>query len=349
MTGAAAATAPPRAKSRGRRIATALGIGCGGLLLVVLVVAAAVVWHFWSPGQQVATRRIVTDQTAGFLHVGDLAADPGTMAFLAELTQRFQRFQDARRAEQLPPPMRWLQSFRRQGDPGPIFHLLLPREATVALNATPGSEPAWVGAVNPRGFTQLIARMLRGSSIDPPDDYQGAQLFYLRGATAGLYDGTLVVSNSVDVTRASLDRLRGAGDAAPAAADVGAEGWDAILQLQGPFAAMVLGSIGFDPQQAALVRRVEAGLDVVSADELRLRAALTPDDPNTVPMLGTAMAGCIDGLKARLGRAAPTLAVQQDTSGDALTTVVTATQLGPAMDALVAASARDTPPPTPAR
>jgi hypothetical protein len=249
------------------KAAVGCAIGCGVLALVGLVAAGVGGWWLVAPGEQRPTAAVISPAAAGAFHVGDLGADPGTTALLDRFILESQRQQQ----QGMPP---WLAEMQRASartsSPSSGFRMLLPREATIAVEQLPGGDAAPVVALNARGLTRLFDILLRqgeqaaGSHRDHALARLGAEAW---GAMVG---GTFVFATEEAALRAGIDRLLD-GEAAPAAARVELPGsprdWDVtgVMANDDGTVDRFLWEDGGAPEG---LRRASFGVDLATGDML---------------------------------------------------------------------------------
>lgn len=238
---AAPVPAPPR---WGRLL---VGCAVGGGLLVLAGFAAFAFGLYWllGPGRQAPTAAVVGEQSAGVIHVGDLAADPGARALLGDFMARAQA---APGGSPLPQWMRNLQAAQaRQG-----ISQWLPREATFSFEPREDEALGMSAAVNLRGMVQPIRLAMsqalareKGSTVSKHGRHELIGLAK-SGTAVCFMDGTIVLAPDVERLAAAIDRLepaveQGAPAEAPERALAGA--WDVRGWLDGPLAERMLAGL----------------------------------------------------------------------------------------------------------
>ena len=218
---------PPRRPSRGvgERFAIGLALGCGGLVVIALVIAGLGVYWALSTGEQVPTPRVIGRESVGFFHLGDLAENPNVLALLDTVLEQTQA-QDRR---QLPESLRWLEALQQDPSAEDVAPLL-PREVTVALEEPVGGEPEYLVAANFKVLTRVAELYLdltaEGGSLRRVH-YQDGQLYELGDGFVISFDGgTLLLGRSVDGVKRGIDRLQAESSEAGVPFEEPEEEWD---------------------------------------------------------------------------------------------------------------------------
>ena len=182
-------------------------VGCGGLVLLFLLIVGGAAWWLIRPGTQHPTTAVVGPQSAGAFRVGDLADDPGARAALEELLRAVDEKSPSTFASDDSP------FWRRDGsDPraaARVLRMLLPKEGTLSFEPVPDQEePAAVLALNIRGMTKLL-RALVEADRDTSEVYRGVTLARAEGGDAffAMVDGTLLIADERTAARTGVDRL----------------------------------------------------------------------------------------------------------------------------------------------
>ena len=262
---------------------TAIGcaIGCGGLIVLLLIGGGIGTWWMVKPGEQRATAVVVSPQSSGAFTVADLAADPGVTALLDRAMRETQRQQQ----RDLPPWMRQMQQMGAAGGGSPStgLRMFLPRQATISLEpSTEGrDEPAVVAALNPRGMTNLLHFVLsRGNTV--VGEHRGRDLLRLGDRTwVSVLGGTVLFANEEGALRRGIDRVvDGAKGAAPPPPDLGlpARPWDLTGTVEGNEGELQTTLWGDEPPPAG-VRRALLGVDVATSDATHGRVVVDCDSP----------------------------------------------------------------------
>ena len=259
-------TSPSPSTSGWAKLVVGCAVGCGLLAVVVVVAAGAGLWWFVAPGEQQRTAAVVSPASTGAFHVGDLGADPGVTALFDRMILDAQRQQN----DGMPPWMAELQRASAAGSsPSTGFRMLLPREATISLEATAATaDPAVVLALNPRGLTRLFGMMLAGNVAGSHGGHDLARLD--DDGWAALVGGTFLFATEEEALRAAIDRVvtHGAVTAAPPV-DLAtpARTWDltGVVDNGGGEVERLLWDVGGAP---AGIRRASFGLDLETADRV---------------------------------------------------------------------------------
>ncbi len=250
-------------------------IGCGALVLLVVIAAGVGSWWAVRPGKQHATAAVVSPQTSGTFAVGDLGSDPGVTALIDNFMREAQRQQN----RDAPDWVRQMQQMSAaSGSPSTGLRMFLPRQATVSLEpSTQGrDDPAVVAALNPRGFTRVLHFFLaRGDTL--VGKHRGHDVLKLDdNAWGSLVGGTLLVANEEQALHRGIDRfLDGGAAAAPPPVNLGlpSRPWDltgSIDEREYGFARLL-----WDGEEPPIgVQRAALGIDVATSDRTTGRVAL---------------------------------------------------------------------------
>jgi hypothetical protein len=222
-----------------------------------VVIGAALYGVFWvvSPGKQRPVAAAVGEGSLGVVRFSDLAGDPGVRALAADLFVEAMEAEDARRRQELPPSMRWIEGFQRAqrgqaaGGAKTTLGWFLPREAVLSFE--PGQEGAPASpllAANFRGFVRPVRWMIEAMAKEEPRVTRvgsGGQemLVFPDGPAVAFVGGTLVVSSDSGALLPALDRLgRSPGRTpSPLLAELEALGsWDVAGILDDPVAAQTV-------------------------------------------------------------------------------------------------------------
>ncbi|HVS15587.1 MAG TPA: hypothetical protein VMV46_16805 [Thermoanaerobaculia bacterium] len=245
-------------------------LGCGALALIACLIGALFAWWLVRPGKQYPTAAVVPPDVAGAFHVGDLGADPGVVALLDHLLREMRR-QDGSRPDWYRDlePMRWA-----GGSPSAGLRLLLPREATLSLDAVAGEEPALVAALNPRGLVRVLRMIVRASADESRiRRHRGHQIVpFEEGGGMALVDGTVLLTDREQSLESAIDRLLDGGSDRAIATDAAPAGgpWDlsGAVSDRGAVGDLLAGA-GGDVRPFAGAHRAALGFDVVSHQTLR--------------------------------------------------------------------------------
>ncbi len=145
-----------------RRLLIGAGIGCGGLIVLLFVVAFSVGYYFYMPGDQISTTRILGSDSTAIFRLENLGQDGGVTAVLETLMEELHRM-DRERKKDLPGFARFLADMQKGRSKSDLQGMknFLPREVTVTLENVPGQEdPEPVVAVNLSRFPRLIRFVL---------------------------------------------------------------------------------------------------------------------------------------------------------------------------------------------
>jgi len=280
---------PQKPRSGGRRVATAIGIGCGGVFLLALLLVGGCTYWALTPGHQESTFHIVGPESPGFAHLKGLAESSAARSILSKYAAEMQRISRSVEPSELPEEMQWLEAFRdQQGDPSQLLDMAAPDEATVSIEHDPVSGGSvFIGAVNFPYFTRPADLLL--SQFSQSEGFR--QLEYrdhvVYGVEVGLpvmlsfRGGTLVVGSTREDLFTGLDRLdEAAGREALErrgtflSAD---ETGDLYGVLPGrDVAELLFGDVLPDPDA---LEEVRFGLQIDSPDAIQGRLRLSCADP----------------------------------------------------------------------
>lgn len=310
-------TGQPRTRGALDKLLIGCGVGCGVLILAAVVAGGIGAFWFFSPGEQVATERIVGEESLGVVRMNELATDPGTQELLTKVGQALTDLNRRQQEAVLPDEMKWLTRFQRPTS-AREFNRFIPKEATLVFEPAADADgaPELVFAANFRTMVRpikaMIALMARGESAEGfRTEYRGNDVYLIpldKGETAPVtfVGSTFLVASSrtsleravdriVDGTAVGLEPLmrgapEGTWDAVGTVPGVGEAAADLIRDLA-PSAA------SGPPDGSALDLRF--GVDVVSSDEISGEAVFDAGGAERARAWGEALAGGFEGLKAR--------------------------------------------------
>ena len=108
---------PPIAYERSKRLSTGqkvligCGIGCGTIIILGIIIFSLAAWWVFSPGDQVATNRILHSDSMGVVRMENVTENQGAMEFLSHALQEAQRISQDRSSGQLPPFLEKLKNY----------------------------------------------------------------------------------------------------------------------------------------------------------------------------------------------------------------------------------------------
>lgn len=308
-------------------------VGCAlvGGLLILAGIGSCIFGMYWltTPGRQVATGAVASDESQGVIRVGDLAADPGARALMTAWFQRMQEAGSAHQPVQLPAWIRNLQAQQaRQG-----ISQWLPREATISLEPDAERVTRVALAVNLRGFVQPIRLAFTQASKGDPKtrvrSHGDHEIVGLAGGGAICFlGGTLVVAHHPDAMPAILDRLQAAGPPKHPAAESSLPGiWDVNGRLEGDTAAGLLALLlqpsdedDESSEAEALpidgLRDLRFGIDIESADDARISMELAFASAEAAAAAQPRLAEGVARLRSRADAKGLTAAVTDSLDGD---------------------------------
>jgi hypothetical protein len=276
---------PPKPSSDGKRVAAAIGIGCGGVLLLGLLLVGGCTYWALSPGPQDSTFHIVGSDSPGFAHLKNLAESSAARLILRQFAGEMQRVSRTVDPSSLPEDLQWLEALReQQGDPTQLLDWTAPEEATLAIEHDPVSgEAVFIAAVNFPHFVRPAKLVLDGASEGEGAlqrlEYRGHTVYVPAGESSVMLTfrgGTLVVGSTREDLFTGLDRLDEAAGSEPIEPSGGFLSADETGDLYGVLpgrdvAERVFGDFLPDPN---VLEDVRFGLGIDSGDSLRGRLRL---------------------------------------------------------------------------
>lgn len=272
-------------------------VGCGVLVVAAIVAGGLGMFWVFSPGEQIATDRIVGEGVTGVVKMHELADDPGVEALVTKALREFNEINRRQQEEALPEDLRWLARLQRQPSARDLRQFI-PKEATLVFEPAPvGEDAPFVVALNPRTmvrpFKALFALASRADENEEiRTEHRGHTIYRFDeddGGALAFVEGTVLFSNSRAALARAIDRVEDglAGSVDPGerlGRDIPEGTWDAVGVL-GNDAGLVADLLGDrEAVEASVEDEVRFGLDVVSADEIRL-AAFVKGSPKTRALL----------------------------------------------------------------
>lgn len=279
--------------STGKKVLIGFGIGCGTLIIIIVIAIGYAAWWAFSPEDQVATNRILHRDSAAVFRVEDVSRNQGAMELLSSVFREAQRRSEESAAAQMPPFLKKLQNYSgAQQDPGRFFSYVSPKEMTVSVSLDEAGNPQWVIAANFRLGTRIVKKILKSTFNDKDAMKENriatryGDLYIFNGRTSsagnageqtvvGFFKGTLLISNETESATSALRHLSEGNDAGELNAAF-SESFSRLSQagclaygvLDGHFLGKADLEIG--PYQGALyaeMKKVELSLDIPSSNE----------------------------------------------------------------------------------
>ena len=186
-------------------------VGCGLLLLILVVVLFSFYRWVSSPGRQIGTEAIIGADSAGFVRLQNLATDEGVLQLLhTSLSHLDERRRGELERSDAPVIVKWLA--RLGGDASDKVDDLtedMPREITATVELLPEQSPQVVVAANLAKFPRFIklassvVGLLRGVEVHGDRVYQD----YGKSGTVAFVENTIIWTRKGDVIRLVLDRV----------------------------------------------------------------------------------------------------------------------------------------------
>ncbi len=274
----------------GEKVLIGCAVGCGVLVVIGILAAAGGAYWFFSPGEQVATDAIASDDSLAVVRMDELADDPGAQALLTKILVDFDEANRKQQQEDLPESMRWISNLPRQSPSSRDLNMYIPKEVTVTLERSEvGDSPNFVVAANLRTMVRPIKAFLalagRGEN-DPHfhSQHRGHDVYRMEhNAVVGFVENTLLFSDADSAMEQAIDRIvDGGGAAAPVQPRrvklATPEGdWDAsgfLTNEDGLLAGLLRDLEPEMAPDAAEPLEFSFGIDLVSADEATGRTVL---------------------------------------------------------------------------
>ncbi len=273
------------------------GIGCGALVLIVIV--GSIGLYFWAvnPGSQIPTQRVLGPESLGFLRIDRISHDEGFQALATDFLLELQDHELQRSGRELPFVLGWLQQVQRSTPQEVVADLKrdLPTDITVSVEFSPETgRPAVAAAVNlsryPRLFRVIYywGKEYVASNLD--GDLEG-----LEDASLEFVENTAIWAQDKETLRIVLERARKPGLTASGSTRImdllasGDERWDVYLAVEDREGLMELIStlVADRPEEfplelpegfADLIRSLETfwlGVDVVSRELVLVESEAT--------------------------------------------------------------------------
>ncbi len=178
-------------------------IGCGAVLIVLIVAITGL--YFWavSPGAQIPTQRVLGPESLAFLRIEKIGYDEGFQSLAAEILLDIQDTEIQRTARQVPFYLQWLNQAQRS-TPAEVIRNLerdLPTDITLTVEAAPDSQtPVVAAAVNLSRYPRLLRwtfYWIAGQFSSEMQDFPGKVEFV---------ENTAVWAQTPETMRIVLDR-----------------------------------------------------------------------------------------------------------------------------------------------
>ncbi len=286
----------PRTKSLSgwNKILIGCGVGCGLLLLVAIIAGGiASVW-FFKPGEQIATERIIGEESIGVARAGELAEDPGTQELLGHVMRRLDEIDRATQEAMTPDSMQWINHFRNEPNAQDL-NIMIPWDVTFTLERVQDKdEVAIIAALNFRTFVRPIAAMFSFAAKQEADSlhrvYNGFDVYELEKdeGLVSWVDSTLLFATSAEALERALDRVASnatvGGVSEPPSSQVDLEGaWDLTGRLRNDGGLLVDWFNGMGDQTTELPSasenlELQFGIDIATGSLVRSQILLEARD-----------------------------------------------------------------------
>ena len=286
---------PKKGLRRRDKILIGCAVGCGGLVILAGLAFFGGLYWLVSPGDQIATERILSDEAVGYVRLPDPGEDPGLTDLLTTFIVEADRVSRSAAEEELPGFFQQYQEMNlRNGAKG--MCMWIPSDSTISFERTAdGDETAGVAAVNLRSFPRAVRSFISALADGGTEEYRGREIIDMGDGDTfvAFYGTTLLGSSSEALVKRVIDRLED-GARPPADLDFGqspseeaaepAQRWDAFGAFDGESdvpAGILTALLDYLPPSELveddLELRLEAldvtslrfGLDVVTANTLR--------------------------------------------------------------------------------
>lgn len=339
------------------------GVGCGVLILAAVIAGGFGAFWVLTPGEQIATERIVGGDSLGVVRMNELATDPGTQELLTRLGKAMTDFNRRQQEAVLPDEMKWLSRFQRDAS-ARDFNRFIPKEATLAFEPDGDGDgaPDLVFAANFRTMVRpikaMISLMARGEGAEGfHTEYRGYDVYLFpieHGETVPVtfVASTLIVASSRAGLEAAVDRVvdETGGDMERLIREVPGGDWDAVGMIPGveEGASDLIGDLAPEPEAEPPAREVSAldlgfGLDVVSADEISGEAVFDAGDAERARAWHEKLQRGFEGLEGRAAELGMSLDVRSEVQGGSVLAHLRLTGIEEAMEKLVQVELIDVP------
>ena len=117
--------------STGKKILIGCGIGCGVIVLLLLLVGGLGVWWMFSTGEQVSTARILGPGSLGAIKVENISQNQGAMEFITFFFQEAQKYEDGGASAELPQFLEKIRQYQQsRQNPTQWLKYVAPKEIT---------------------------------------------------------------------------------------------------------------------------------------------------------------------------------------------------------------------------
>jgi len=318
---------PAERPSGSGRLVWKIVIGCGAAFGLVLLVAIALGLYgvYWclSPGRQMPTALAVGPRSVGVIRLERGDSDRGIQELALSVFHALQRAQLEADEGEVPP---FLQSMRRlqlAQQPGGLG-LWIPSEATLSIEAAPQGQTRVVGAVNMRSLVRPIGFVLGRSMRSDPKTrvvvHGGHEILLNHGGPAVCFaEGSVLFGSGDQELGSALDRWSAAPAGEPRL-PASLQGLSGQFDVYGAFdraeeSSALLGiliSVAIDSDHLELAKQARSavsglkgsrfGIDVVTADELKLRVELSYADPESAQAARERLDGALASLSPRVSQ-----------------------------------------------
>ena len=262
--------------SGGKKVLIGCGIGCGTIILLIILAIVFGSWWLFSTEDQVPTNGILTTGSSAAFRLEDISKNQEMMQLLTDLSIEAQRINRKRNNEQLPESFqKFNRYFEGQQDPGKFVEMFAPKEATASLSSDAAGNTVYVIAANFGKGTRIAKMMLniafnndeqlKGKKIsteygdlfllDHMDDWNSDSL---QKGILGFCKGTFIFSNDQDAALSAIENLASESNTV-----------ELKETLSGPFEQFDQeGSLAFGVMDGSMFKNLDPGIEVFN-DELR--------------------------------------------------------------------------------
>ncbi len=209
-------TNPPERKGLRRRDKVLIGcaLGCGGFVILSGLAFFGGLYWLVSPGNQIATKAILSERSFGYIRMPDPGQDPGLSdlmtTFLLEASKAGSGGGDQG-------PRGLLEKYQEMNlrSGANSLRMWLPKDVTISFETTPDRKDVGaVAAVNLRSFPRAIRAFISSAAQDSGLEYRGQQIFDMGDGDSfiAFYGSTLLVSSSKTLVERVIDRLEEASE-----------------------------------------------------------------------------------------------------------------------------------------
>jgi hypothetical protein len=216
---------PKKKRSGLQKVLIGCGIGCGAIVVLILIGVGVLGWWFISTGEQVATGRILAADSIGAIRLENVAENKDAMDLASSAIKEIQQRNNQKSSGQIPPFFESLRNYSQSNqDLTPVLKMFFPKEATVSITSDESGEIRYVVAANFSAGTRLIQKILHASFSNegspekriistPYGDLFPIDLSNRKAGdkeewgAIGFYKGTLLLGNETKTTVSAMSRL----------------------------------------------------------------------------------------------------------------------------------------------